>query len=106
MSSAGAVLGLVGCDVPGEPLGVEGATLLEIRAELPFETARQPDGATGGPRVPLARAVADEVHAVSSWLQANAVRIELLATDVGFAELLPAVPSFSARPSRMLKPNT
>jgi hypothetical protein len=39
-------------------------------------------------------------------LQTNAVRIELLATDAGFAELLPAVPSFSARPSRMLKPNT
>ena len=89
-----------GCLVRSWPEGADPDT------ELPFETARQPDGVTGGPRVPLARAVADEVHAVSSWLQANAVRIELLATDVGFAELLPAVPSFSARPSRMLKPNT
>jgi hypothetical protein len=34
------------CDVPGEPLGIEGATLLEIRAELPFETALPPSGST------------------------------------------------------------
>jgi len=34
------------CDVPGEPLGIEGATLLEIRAELPFETALPPLGTT------------------------------------------------------------
>jgi|GEM_PF-6773811 len=46
MCWAGGLLGLSGCDVPGEPLGVEGATLLEIRAELPFETALPPLGTT------------------------------------------------------------
>lgn len=32
--------------------------------------------------------------------------LDALATDAGFAELLPAISSFNARPSRMLKPNT
>ncbi len=75
-------------------------------AELPFETARPTEQLAGSSRTPLARAIADEVHAVSGWLQSNAVRVELLSTDAGFAEPLPAVPSFSARASRVLKPNT
>ena len=62
-----------------------------------------------GPRANvLTPAEADEAQVIASWLDAHAHahRVELVACTNAFVQPLPRVPTFAARASRVLKPNT
>jgi DNA polymerase-3 subunit epsilon len=54
---------------------------------------------------PIPHELADEAHVLASWLLTNAARVELEHCSSGLAEPFPPVPSFTPRPSRVLKPN-
>jgi DNA polymerase-3 subunit epsilon len=94
--------GRMDLEVAGEGRYVlEAGVLVDVAASAAGPTA---DGSllTGvahppGPLPPLAREAVDEVAAVASWLEANATRVRLVATESGWAWPLTRPPRFRPR---------
>nr|MBA3281719.1 hypothetical protein [Acidimicrobiia bacterium] len=52
------------------------------------------------PGRPVPKAMADELACVAAWLDKEASRIRVVHTDRGLASPYPALPAFTAAPTR------